>query len=301
MQSHSLPSFPKPFASSSSFTSRSNTHFTLQSSSFATSLISSSIFPPPRCNRIQIGGNIFRGTSGFARAYRAALSKLHNSDYSVAENSDCECHLATPIVSSDADNNRSIELVKFMLFFAFLTLQDSYPAAAASDFASGLNSIPIFGDVGDLSTGFASAFLLIFFSELGDKTFFIAALLAARNSAGVVFLGTFGALAAMTVISVGLGRTFHYVDELLPFRCTLGSLPCWMPHLVIAKNQMMNRRSPCSSFFAPGSHRWITSRSWCCNFASRSWWLFTRDIFVREGYFLYRRCSLSRLCCSNLI
>lgn len=63
MQSHSLPSFPKPFASSSSFTSRSNTHFTLQSSSFATSLISSSIFPPPRCNRIQIGGNIFRGTS----------------------------------------------------------------------------------------------------------------------------------------------------------------------------------------------------------------------------------------------
>ncbi|XP_073220422.1 GDT1-like protein 1, chloroplastic isoform X1 [Cicer arietinum] len=225
MQSHSLPSFPKPFASSSSFTSRSNTHFTLQSSSFATSLISSSIFPPPRCNRIQIGGNIFRGTSGFARAYRAALSKLHNSDYSVAENSDCECHLATPIVSSDADNNRSIELVKFMLFFAFLTLQDSYPAAAASDFASGLNSIPIFGDVGDLSTGFASAFLLIFFSELGDKTFFIAALLAARNSAGVVFLGTFGALAAMTVISVGLGRTFHYVDELLPFRFGETDLP----------------------------------------------------------------------------
>ncbi|KHN35056.1 GDT1-like protein 1, chloroplastic [Glycine soja] len=74
------------------------------------------------------------------------------------------------------------------------------------------------------------AFLLIFFSELGDKTFFIAALLAARNSAGVVFIGTFGALAAMTLISVVLGRTFHYVDEILPFRCTLGSLPCWMPH-----------------------------------------------------------------------
>lgn len=44
-----------------------------------------------------------------------------------------------------------------MLFFAFLTLQDSYPAAAAaSDFATGLNSVPIFGDIGDLSTGFAS-------------------------------------------------------------------------------------------------------------------------------------------------
>ncbi|KAL0925288.1 hypothetical protein M5K25_003611 [Dendrobium thyrsiflorum] len=62
------------------------------------------------------------------------------------------------------------------------------------------------------------AFLLIFFSELGDKTFFIAALLAARNSGAVVFAGTFGALAAMTIVSVVLGRTFHYVDDILPFR-----------------------------------------------------------------------------------
>ncbi|KAG4386295.1 hypothetical protein GLYMA_11G020001v4 [Glycine max] len=100
-----------------------------------------------------------------------------------------------------------------MLLFGFLTLQDSYPALASSSDIS-----TIFGDIGDLSTGFASAFLLIFFSELGDKTFFIAALLAARNSAGVVFIGTFGALAAMTLISVVLGRTFHYVDEILPFR-----------------------------------------------------------------------------------
>ncbi|XP_072964806.1 GDT1-like protein 1, chloroplastic isoform X2 [Typha angustifolia] len=62
------------------------------------------------------------------------------------------------------------------------------------------------------------AFLLIFFSELGDKTFFIAALLAARNSGAIVFLGTFGALAAMSVVSVVLGRAFHYVDGIVPFR-----------------------------------------------------------------------------------
>lgn len=71
----------------------------------------------------------------------------------------------------------------------------------------------------------AQAFLLIFFSELGDKTFFIAALLAARNSAATVFTGTFGALAAMTIISVVLGRTFHYVDEILPFRLGDSDLP----------------------------------------------------------------------------
>jgi putative Ca2+/H+ antiporter (TMEM165/GDT1 family) len=52
--------------------------------------------------------------------------------------------------------------------------------------------------------GFVSGFLLILFSELGDKTFFIAVLLAVkyRQSQGLVFAGAFGALAAMTVISV---------------------------------------------------------------------------------------------------
>ncbi|KAI3812895.1 hypothetical protein L1987_17608 [Smallanthus sonchifolius] len=108
--------------------------------------------------------------------------------------------------------------LKFMLFFGILTLQDAENALAGSDATSVMQFSSFFGDLSDLSTGFASAFLLIFFSELGDKTFFIAALLAARNSAAVVFLGTFGALGVMTVISVVLGRTFHYVDEILPFR-----------------------------------------------------------------------------------
>ncbi|KAL5551888.1 hypothetical protein UlMin_002064 [Ulmus minor] len=115
--------------------------------------------------------------------------------------------------------------VKFMLMFGSLALQGSQPAIAASDIASKLPSIPYLEDLGDISTGFASAFLLIFFSELGDKTFFIAALLAARNSAAVVFTGTFGALAAMTIISVALGRTFHYVDEILPFSFGGNDLP----------------------------------------------------------------------------
>ncbi|KAL2347999.1 hypothetical protein Fmac_001999 [Flemingia macrophylla] len=127
-----------------------------------------------------------------------------------------------PFLSSSNTDLSITSLLKFSLLFGFLTLQHSYPAFAASDISTSFNS---FGDIGDLSTGFASAFLLIFFSELGDKTFFIAALLAARNSAGVVFLGTFGALAAMTLISVALGRTFHYVDEILPFRFGETDLP----------------------------------------------------------------------------
>ncbi|CAI0462739.1 unnamed protein product [Linum tenue] len=115
----------------------------------------------------------------------------------------------------------------FVFLSGCLVLQGSDPAAAvAMELSnSGLQSIPYLGDLGDIRTGFASAFLLIFFSELGDKTFFIAALLAARNSAAIVFTGTFGALGVMTVISVLLGRTFHYVDEILPFSVGGTDLP----------------------------------------------------------------------------
>ncbi|KAM3329405.1 hypothetical protein ACQJBY_026464 [Aegilops geniculata] len=98
-----------------------------------------------------------------------------------------------------------------------LMIQGSQQALAGTQFMGLQPPADLLGDLGDISTGFASAFLLIFFSELGDRTFFIAALLAARNSGGVIFLGTFGALAVMTVISVVLGRAFHYVDGVLPF------------------------------------------------------------------------------------
>ncbi|KAI9108471.1 hypothetical protein K1719_020662 [Acacia pycnantha] len=149
-----------------------------------------------------------------------STSNSSNSNKLVVENYNRECHVDTDVLS----NNSSSGLLKFILLFGLLTFQDTYPAAA-SDLATGFNSVPILGDLGDISTGFASAFLLIFFSELGDKTFFIAALLAARNSAVITFVGTFGALAAMTLVSVVLGRTFHYVDEILPFRFGETDLP----------------------------------------------------------------------------
>ncbi|XP_020097903.1 GDT1-like protein 1, chloroplastic [Ananas comosus] len=107
--------------------------------------------------------------------------------------------------------------IKMTILTALLISLDSQQAVASTEFG-GAQLISYMGDLGDISTGFASAFLLIFFSELGDKTFFIAALLAARNSGAVVFAGTFGALAAMTVVSVVLGRAFHFVDGIIPFR-----------------------------------------------------------------------------------
>ena len=65
--------------------------------------------------------------------------------------------------------------------------------------------------------GVVSGFLLILFSELGDKTFFIALLLALKQSQGLVFVGTFGALGIMTVISVGTPFGLPNVCDILQF------------------------------------------------------------------------------------
>ena len=58
---------------------------------------------------------------------------------------------------------------------------------------------------------------MILISEIGDKTFFIAVLLASRGQGTAqrapVFAGTFGALAVMTLITVGCGRALHELDE----------------------------------------------------------------------------------------
>ncbi|NJO78666.1 MAG: TMEM165/GDT1 family protein [Cyanobacteria bacterium RM1_2_2] len=61
-------------------------------------------------------------------------------------------------------------------------------------------------------TAFTAGLLLITVSELGDKTFFIAAILAMRHSRRLVFIGAVAALALMTVLSVLFGQ----IATLLP-------------------------------------------------------------------------------------
>jgi len=60
-------------------------------------------------------------------------------------------------------------------------------------------------------TGFYQAFSLVFVSEIGDKTFFIAGLLAAQSGRLLSWVGSISALAVMTLISVVLGQLFHNV------------------------------------------------------------------------------------------
>jgi putative Ca2+/H+ antiporter (TMEM165/GDT1 family) len=60
---------------------------------------------------------------------------------------------------------------------------------------------------------FGSSLTAITLAELGDKTFFMALILAVRHRARWVFLGAFSALTAVTLISLALG---YGLRELLP-------------------------------------------------------------------------------------
>ncbi|MGL5034745.1 MAG: TMEM165/GDT1 family protein [Microcystaceae cyanobacterium] len=63
-------------------------------------------------------------------------------------------------------------------------------------------------------TAFTAGLLLITISELGDKTFFIGMILAMRYPRRWVFLGVVTALAAMTLLSVAMGRVLAFLPEI---------------------------------------------------------------------------------------
>lgn len=71
------------------------------------------------------------------------------------------------------------------------------------------------GNVGFLHAFIASLSVIIV-SELGDKTFFIAAIMAMRHSRLTVFSGALGALGLMTVLSALLG----YATTIIPKKVT---------------------------------------------------------------------------------
>jgi Ca2+/H+ antiporter, TMEM165/GDT1 family len=60
---------------------------------------------------------------------------------------------------------------------------------------------------------FGSSFSAITLAELGDKTFFMSMILAMRHPRRWVFVGSFAALASVTLLSLGMG---YGLRELLP-------------------------------------------------------------------------------------
>jgi len=73
-------------------------------------------------------------------------------------------------------------------------------------------------------SGVAVAFSLVFVSEIGDRTFFIAALLAMKLRRQVVLLGSMTALVLMTVISVLIGSVLGQVPSFIETQLPVGGL-----------------------------------------------------------------------------
>ncbi|XP_067637310.1 putative divalent cation/proton antiporter TMEM165 isoform X3 [Eurosta solidaginis] len=71
------------------------------------------------------------------------------------------------------------------------------------------------------NTGFIDAFSasisVILFTELGDKTFFIAAIMAMRHPRLIVFAGAISALALMTVLSVVFGMAATIIPKVYTY------------------------------------------------------------------------------------
>lgn len=65
--------------------------------------------------------------------------------------------------------------------------------------------------------GFLASLSVILVSELGDKTFFIAAIMAMRHSRLVVFAGAIGALGLMTVLSVVFGMAATIIPRVYTY------------------------------------------------------------------------------------
>lgn len=84
---------------------------------------------------------------------------------------------------------------------------DYGPAAATTVYANDMEFI----------RAFVQSLSVTVVSELGDKTFFIAAIMAMRYSKIVVFCGALSALGLMTAISVGFGMAATIIPRIYTF------------------------------------------------------------------------------------
>jgi len=87
--------------------------------------------------------------------------------------------------------------VIFLVLVAAVTAQNATKGSGGG--TKEAKAAPSFAD------GFAASLAMIILSELGDKTFFIAAIMAMKHSRYVIFVGALAALALMTVLSAAFG------------------------------------------------------------------------------------------------
>ena len=124
-----------------------------------------------------------------------------------------------PVGGSGKDNPSSSEpwLQETLPYTEGSTNPKKATSATASD------PLPVGGALNDHESwhewfhSFGVSFTMIIFTEIGDKTFLVAALMAMRHDRLVVFTAALAALGLMTVLSAVLG---HIAPTLLPKRLT---------------------------------------------------------------------------------
>ncbi|KAJ2003909.1 GCR1-dependent translation factor 1 [Coemansia thaxteri] len=86
------------------------------------------------------------------------------------------------------------------------TLAGSFPTTGATDALAGIDAAAMAGGGSGASDSLVASILMIFVSEIGDKTFLIAAILAMSNPRLTIFLAACSALWLMSILSAFLGH-----------------------------------------------------------------------------------------------
>ncbi|KAF3457468.1 hypothetical protein FNV43_RR02126 [Rhamnella rubrinervis] len=149
--------------------------------------------------RVQ-ASNVSIGSGGYEGREKNESPKIFSSDSSSGSSTESE----KPPIRIPYPLQIALVLFGCALVFSLIAFVKGGPSSVLAAIAK---------------SGFTAAFTLIFVSEIGDKTFFIAALLAMQYKKGLVLLGSMGALSLMTVLSVIIGRIFHSVPA--QFQTTL--------------------------------------------------------------------------------
>ncbi|GKY90515.1 hypothetical protein MPSEU_000025200 [Mayamaea pseudoterrestris] len=145
------------------------------------------------------------------------MSRLQQPRLTMSRPEESECRLmessASAAVSTRSSTSMASKTLSMAMAVILSTAASSLIAPAANAISlPGVAATPVW--LSSLSeTGFYQAFSLVFLSEIGDKTFFIAGLLSAKTSRLISFLGSMAALAAMTLVCVGIGQIFHAVPD----------------------------------------------------------------------------------------
>ena len=108
-----------------------------------------------------------------------------------------------------AMGSQTIFLLAFLASMALLAAADDTVETTADAGAAGEPTERVPG----FTKAFGESFMVILATEIGDRTFFIAAIMAMRHSRFIIWSGAVGALVVMTVLSTLVG---HVAPLLIP-------------------------------------------------------------------------------------